>query len=320
MRCRIMTVKVGVIGLGAIGERVIQKFIQHGNTEVVAVCDVNEDRLASMRERHHFRTYRGHIELLQNEEIQLVYLAVPPKYHHQIALDVIAAKKHLLCEKPLANSLLEAEEMANAMEEADLVNAINFPMVYTNVFQKFKELIINGVIGEVNRVEVQMHFTTWPRVWQQNEWIASREQGGFIREVGPHYIQMILDVFGGLQNIHTYVDYPEDEQLCEKGFIARAELTNGTTVLFNGLSGIGQKERISFKVYGDKGTVDLINWSVLSVSEGEGESTVVPLQRSEEIDLIGELVKAMNGEEAKLVSFREGYDVQKVLESLLGKE
>jgi predicted dehydrogenase len=313
-----MTVRVGVIGLGAIGERVIHKFIQHPETEVVAVCDVNEDRLTSIKEKYNVGTYTNYQDMLQDESLSLVYLAVPPKYHHRIALDVIAAKKNLLCEKPLANSILEAEEMVAAAEEAKIVNAINFPMVYSNVFQKFKELILSGKIGHVNRVEVHMHFTTWPRAWQQNEWIASREQGGFIREVGPHYIQMLLEVFGGVENIQSFVDYPEDPTLCEKGFVSRMELQNGTTVLFNGLSGIGQKEHISFKVFGDRGTIDLTNWSVLSISEGDSTPVVYPLQRVEEIDLVAELVKAMGGENGQLVSFKEGYEVQLVLEKLLG--
>jgi predicted dehydrogenase len=315
-----MTVKVGVIGLGAIGERVIHKFIQHPETEVVAVCDVNEDRLTSIREKFHVETFKDYHEMLKDESISLVYLAVPPKFHHRIALDVMAVKKNLLCEKPLANSIQEAEEMVAAAEEAKIVNAINFPMVYSNVFQKFKELILTEKIGQVNRVEVQMHFTTWPRAWQQNDWIAGREQGGFIREVGPHYIQMMLDVFGGVQNIQSFVDYPEDPTLCEKGFISRMELQNGTTVLFNGLSGIGQKEHISFKVFGDTGTIDLTNWSVLSISEGDSTPAVLPLQRVEEIDLVGELVKAVTGNEGHLVSFRDGYEVQRVLESLLGNK
>jgi predicted dehydrogenase len=313
-----MKVKVGVIGLGAIGERVIHKFIQHPETEVVAVCDVNEDRLTSIKEKYNVETYTNYQDMLQDESLSLVYLAVPPKFHHRIALDVMAAKKNLLCEKPLANSIEEAAEMVAAAEEAKIVNAINFPMVYSNVFQKFKELILSGKIGQVIRIEVHMHFTTWPRAWQQNEWIASREQGGFIREVGPHYIQMLLEVFGGVQNIQTFVDYPEDPTRCEKGFISRMELQDGTTVLINGLSGIGQKEHISFKVFGNQGTIDLTNWSVLSISEGDSTSVVYPLQRVEEIDLVAELVKAMGGENGQLVSFKEGYEVQLVLEKLLG--
>jgi predicted dehydrogenase len=313
-----MTVKVGIIGLGAIGERVLQKFIQHPQTEVAAVCDVSIERLNTMSEKYDFHTYQDYNEMLSDETISLVYLAVPPKFHHRIALDVMKAKKHILCEKPLANSIEEAKEMAAAAHESQIVNAINFPMMYSNVFQKMKELVISGKIGEVNRVEVQMHFTTWPRSWQQNDWIASREQGGFIREVGPHYIQMVQDIFGPLSNIQTFVDYPENPTLCEKGFISRMELSTGQTVLFNGLSGIGQKEHISFKIYGDKGTVDLSNWSVLSVSEGDSAPAIYPLIRVEEVDLVGELVKAIQGEDAELVSFRKGYEVQSVLEQLLG--
>jgi predicted dehydrogenase len=313
-----MTVKVGIIGLGAIGERVLQKFIQHPQTEVAAVCDVSIERLNIFSEKYDFHTYQDYKEMLKDETISLVYLAVPPKFHHGIALDVMKAEKHLLCEKPLANSIEEAKEMAAAAHESQIVNAINFPMMYSNVFQKMKEQVISGKIGEVNRVEVQMHFTTWPRSWQQNDWIASREQGGFIREVGPHYIQMVQDIFGPLSNIQTFVDYPENPTLCEKGFISRMELSTGQTVLFNGLSGIGQKEHISFKIYGDKGTVDLTNWSVLSVSEGDSAPAIYPLKREEEVDLVGELVKAIQGEEAELVSFREGYEVQSVLEQLLG--
>ncbi|HYK72873.1 MAG TPA: Gfo/Idh/MocA family oxidoreductase [Pseudoneobacillus sp.] len=313
-----MTIKVGVIGLGAIGERVLNKFVQHPLTEVAAVCDVSEDRLQAVKQKHDVTTYTDYKEMLQDDSISLVYLAVPPKFHHRIALDVINAKKHFLCEKPLANSIDEAYDMAQAAEEARIINAINFPMPYSNVFQTFKEKILNGEIGKVKRVEVQMHFTTWPRAWQQNDWIASREQGGYIREVGPHYIQMVQDVFGGLKNVQSFVDYPEDPSLCENGFVARMELENGTTVLFNGLSNIGQKEHISFKVYGDKGTVEITNWSVLHTSEGDQAPVTHPLQREDKFDLVEELVKAINGEEALLVSFREGYEVQRVLESLLG--
>jgi predicted dehydrogenase len=315
-----MTIRVGIIGLGAIGERVLNKFVQHPLTEVAAVCDVSEQRLAQIKEKITCDTYTNYQEMLKDETITLVYLAVPPKFHHKIALDIIAAKKHLLCEKPLANSISEAAEMAEAAEAGSIVNAINFPMPYSNVFQTFKEKIQSGGIGKVNRVEVHLHFTAWPRAWQQNDWIASREQGGFIREVGPHYIQMMLEIFGAVKNIQTFVDYPEDPSLCEKGFISRLELEDGTPVLFSGLSGIGQKEHISFKVYGDNGTVDLINWSILSISEGEGAPAIVPLERTEEVDLVGELVKAINGEEAQLVSFRKGFEVQVVLEKLLGKE
>jgi predicted dehydrogenase len=313
-----MTKKVGIIGLGAIGERVLRNFQYNEGTVVAAVCDSNEDRLEGLKsELGEVSLYRNYEDLLNNEEIELVYIAVPPKLHHQIALDAIKKGKHILCEKPLANSLDEAREMAEAAEAAGIVNAINFPMMYSNVFRLFKEKAASGTLGEIKRVEVNLHFTEWPRKWQKNNWIAGREQGGFIREVGPHYIQMILDVFGDISDVQSFVDYPQDPDLCETGFVARMTAGDDITVILNGASGIGQQERISFKIFGEKGTIDLLNWSQLAESTKDAEAEMLPIERENEMDLVSEICHSIDGGKARIADFKQGYKVQEVLELLL---
>ncbi|MDZ5472972.1 Gfo/Idh/MocA family oxidoreductase [Bacillus sp. 31A1R] len=311
-------IKVGMVGIGAIGERVLRKFQYHSGVELVAVCDRNEERLNAVKEEFEdVLLYTDHLEMLSKSELDLVYVAVPPKFHHKIALDVLNKGINIFCEKPLANSLEEAKEMLEAALKANVIHAMNFPMIYSNVFQVLKEKIQKGEIGEVKKVEVNLHFTSWPRQWQKNEWIASREQGGFIREVAPHYIQMIYDIFGKISNVHSFVDYPENVELCETGFIAKMELANGIPVLFNGLSGIGQKEHLSFKVYGDQGTIDLTNWSQLTQSSADKPPVTLPIERTEQMDIVMELVKAIEGKPAVVVSFNDGYEVQKTLEEIL---
>ncbi|WP_139785627.1 Gfo/Idh/MocA family protein [Cytobacillus gottheilii] len=311
-------IKIGIIGVGAIGERLLNTFLQHKEVEIAALCDQNHERLNSFKgQLPDVSLYTDYTQLLEDEQIQLVYLAVPPKFHHKIALDIIKRGKHLLCEKPLANSLAEAEEMARAAEDAGIVHAINFPMVYSNVFHLFKEKIRSGSLGELKKAEVNFHFTEWPRQWQQNDWIAGREQGGFIREVAPHYIQMLQHILGNLQVTASFVDYPEDLSKCETGFISRLETENNIPILFNGVSGIGQKEHLSCKVYGEKGAIDLTNWSVLSVSTSETSGEVLEIKRENQHDLVLELTKAIRGEAAQLVDFHEGVKVQKILEDLI---
>ncbi|MGS2777720.1 Gfo/Idh/MocA family protein [Robertmurraya sp. GLU-23] len=313
-------VKVAMIGIGAIGERVLRKFQYHSGVELVAVCDHNAKKLQTLKEDlEDVSLHTDYVDMLQKNEIDLVYIAVPPKYHHEIALYVIKQKKHVLCEKPLANSLNEALEMLQAAREARVTHAMNFPMVYTNVYQLFKDKVLSGEIGEVKRVEVHLHFTEWPRTWQKNNWISSREQGGFIREVAPHYIQMIHDMLGELRDVTSFVDYPEDESLCETSFVTHMKLQNGVTVLFNGVSGIGQKEHLSFKVFGEKGTLDLTNWSQLSMSSPDKPTTVLPIERTEQHDIVMEILNAIEGKEAKIVTFEHGYQVQQVLEKILKK-
>jgi predicted dehydrogenase len=313
-------IKVAMIGIGAIGERVLRKFQYHSGVELVAVCDQNAEKLQALKEDlEDVSLHTDYEEMLQNNEIDLVYIAVPPKNHYEIALHVLKQKKHVLCEKPLANSLNEALEMLQVAKEAQVIHAMNFPMVYTNVYQLFKEKVLSGEIGAVHRVEVHLHFTEWPRAWQKNNWISSREQGGFIREVAPHYIHMILDMLGELQDITSFVDYPVDESLCETSFVSHMKLYNGVTVLFNGVSGIGQKEHLSFKVFGEKGTLDLTNWSQLSMSSPDKPTTVLPIERTEQHDIVMEILKAIEGKEAKIVTFEDGYKVQQSLEKMLRK-
>jgi predicted dehydrogenase len=105
-----------------------------------------------------------------------------------------------------------------------------------------------------------MHFPQWPRIWQQNGWVGKREQGGFVLEVGVHFIQQTLKIFGDIKNIQTRLELPNDPNKCETGIVATAELGDGTPVLIEGLSQIAGEVFIGFTAYGSEGTVSLENW------------------------------------------------------------
>lgn len=312
-------VNVGIVGLGAVGERLLHQFVKHPKTIVAAICDTNTSRLNELQAKiDNVNIYTNYNELISDPSINLVYVAVPPKFHHRVVMEAAKAGKHILCEKPLANSLAEAEEMAGAVENANIVNAINFPLPYSNAVQTFKAKWEAGEIGKLKRVELKMHFPQWPRAWQQNPWIAGREQGGFIREITPHYIQVMEDLFGEITYEQSFIDYPDNPEQCETGVIAKLKLQDGIPVIIDGLSGIGRKEEISFKLYGDKGTLALKNWGQL---EGEtNEQSAFPIEaieNNEHQDLISEIIKAMENKQSRLVSFKDGYNVQKVLEQIL---
>lgn len=310
-------IHIGIIGLGAIGQRLINQFKQHDEVTITAVCDRTEalaretaDKLGGVK------TYSDYKQLLSNEKIDLVYVAVPPKFHHAIVMDAIQAKKHILCEKPLANSLDEAKEMADAAKEAGIVHAMNFPLNYGQAATKFAELINENYIGQLRRLQLSMHFPEWPRAWQKNDWVAGREQGGFVLEVGVHFIQQTLKLFGELHSIRTRLEFPEDPTLCETGIIATAELMDGTPVLIEGMSQIAGKEHIGFTAYGSEGVLTLENWGELRGGKTDDELESISVEEVTPSRLIDELVKAINGGEANLYDFVVGYQAQKVLEEL----
>jgi predicted dehydrogenase len=208
--------------------------------------------------------------------------------------------------------------MLELADENNIIHVMNFPTIYREEFKELERILEDGFIGNLRSVELNAYFQGWPRLWQQNNWISSREQGGFVREVFSHYIQMTQMLFGSIDDIKSQIEYPEDNIKCETGIIATARLQNGVPVLFNSFSHIGMEEHISYSIYGTEGTLTLSNWRELWISKrGEGKTRVKVKEEDGLVNLIEEVIKAVDNKQSKIITFKEGYEVQKVLESLL---
>lgn len=311
---------VGIIGSGVMGERLMHAMNTHERFTVAAVCDAASQRAREVADRFGIAAWHtDHRLLLREAELDLVYIAVPPKFHHPIGLDVLAAGNHLLCEKPLANSVQEGKEMLRAATEAGVIHAMNFPLFYRPIFPELKRRLAE--IGSVRRVDIVTHFHQWPRPWQQTAWLSGREQGGFVREVLPHFLHLTYALLGRCEVVRSDVDYPENQELCETGISALLRLPDGTPVTINGLAGIAHEEHLAYTVYGTKGTLSVKNWSTL-LAGGMGqqlEEVQVPDQDRMHL-LLDELANALDGKEARLIGFDTGLVVQEALEALHGKE
>ncbi|MBM7661909.1 putative dehydrogenase [Bacillus mesophilus] len=152
----------------------VKVFSEHPSVELVAVCDTNQEKVKEAAEHYKIKGYSNHKSMLEQQvDLDMVYVAVPPKWHHDIVVDAIRANKHILCEKPLANSIEEAANMLQLAKKANIIHAINFPINYLSNTRKFGELLESGYIGHLRRIELNMKFPKWPRPWQENDLINS---------------------------------------------------------------------------------------------------------------------------------------------------
>jgi len=189
-------------------------------------------------------------------------------------------------------------------------------LMYSSVVHELKRAVEQKELGDIVRIELHTYFPHWPRRWQQNPWIGSREQGGFIREVFPHYLQLAYHLFGGLDIASHSTEYPMDESLCETGVMAIGKTDGGIPLLLNGLSGVGQEERLEFRVHGTERVMVLRNWSELWV--GEKDVEVKKLEVSGEVaSLIQSCCDVVRGRKALTVGFEEGLLVQGWIDGLL---
>lgn len=304
-------ISIGIIGAGIVGERIIKQIQQEGHAEIRTVYDQQTERLAQISETYGIPMAKS-VEEVLHSDINWVYIATPPAFHAEIAELAASAGINILCEKPLAHNVEGGEMMAAAAQDNRIQTAMHFPLMYKPAVLEMAKRIKSGHIGKIVRIELQTFFPDWPRLWQQNPWIGSRSQGGFVREVFPHYLQLMNRLFGDLSFTSHHISYPEEVEKCETGLIAHGLTRDQIPFLVTGISGIGQKELLQFKVYGEQGVLTLENWSDLYES-AKGEER----QLINEFEDVPSLFEEMSNQSTLLVNFEEGLVVQRYIDLLL---
>ena len=143
------TVNVGVIGVGAMGENHVRVYHKMEEANLMGVSDVSERALKKIEKKYGAKGYTDYCELLTNPEIEVVSVCVPTTFHHAVVMEAIRHKKHVLVEKPIAFTLTEAEEMIAAAKDAGVILATGHVERFNPAVQKAKELIDDGVIGDI---------------------------------------------------------------------------------------------------------------------------------------------------------------------------
>ncbi len=128
----------------------------HYGAEVAAICDLNEKNLRAAGEKYDIpveKQFTDYHDLLNNERINVISVAIPDQQHKQVAIECLQAGKHVLCEKPLALTREDIEDIVKAAEASDRKFMVGQICRFTPAFAKAKEIIESGTIGEVYFVE-----------------------------------------------------------------------------------------------------------------------------------------------------------------------
>lgn len=145
-----MTIKVGVLGAGNIAtSRHIPAFQRHEDTRVVTVYDRNDDRTEAAAAEYDLFAADGPEAVYRQSD--LVSICTPPSTHLELATDAMRAGCHVLCEKPMAMTEREAEEMISVSEAEDRVLSVVHSFLYKKSIRKVDRLIDSGELGTVLR-------------------------------------------------------------------------------------------------------------------------------------------------------------------------
>jgi len=137
--------------------------------------------------------------LLKNNEVELVVIASPSHLHGAQVIEALGRGKHVVCEKPMALSVAEADRMIAAAESAGRILTVFNNMRYWPDFRKVKEIIDSGRLGRIVQVKITLHRFT--RRW---DWQTMREfGGGALFNAGAHVVDLAMQLLGDAEPMVT---------------------------------------------------------------------------------------------------------------------
>ena len=253
-----MSINFGVIGASGIADRrtIPEGIIPASNANLVAVMGRSEQRTRHVAEKYGVKWYLKEEELLDDKEVEAVYIATPNYLHAQQTLSAIRAGKHVLCEKPMAMNTKEAEKMIEEAEKNERKLAIGYMMRFHAWHQKLKQMIESGEIGTpvMGRAELTCWYPRIEDAWRQDPSLGG---GGALFDMGSHCIDLLEMLLGRTVEITAFTDTIVQDYPVEDSSVVILHFENGAMGFVDAHFNVPDSASVNLlEIYGSKGRVE----------------------------------------------------------------
>ncbi len=221
---------------------------------VAAVTDRDWRRMEQVKAKSGAKKgYNDYYGLLADPEVEAVAVNTPPKFHEEMTLEALRAGKHVLCEKPLAQSVEGCINIGEAKRETKLAVLPVHNYAFTPCLENAKEIIQSGEIGEIGRVELRFDNNLWS--YRSRTDFRMEERFGIIEDVLPHVLSVAQAIAG-----------PADGVEQAKGWMKSYEVVDNLSLLMRTEEGVELDCSMNWTslipsfnigVMGDSGRVDM---------------------------------------------------------------
>jgi len=161
-------IRIALIGAGGMGSGDVASSLSTGESELVAVADIYDGRLTRAKEiwGSHIQTTRDYREILSKSDIDAVIVATPDHWHARIAVDAMNAGKDVYVEKPMVQKVADGHLVIEAAKKTNRILQAGSQRVSSILYDKARELLAQGAIGELNLVEAWWDRNSAIGAWQ----------------------------------------------------------------------------------------------------------------------------------------------------------
>jgi len=254
-----MTLETAVVGGGVVSDYHLSGLQQCPDTHLVAICDLDESRAREKATEYDINAYADFEGMLAREELDWIHLCTPVGTHLDLARMAIEDGIPVLIEKPVTESVAEAEALETLVEDHDATVSIVHNHNFSPAMRTARQYIEDGTIGDVRSVDLLYAGETYPDDVRRGAW-AFELAGGEFEEGLPHPIYMVLNLGG-------YPSSPESIQAntalageYAQGFdydSVQFQYTTDDGVLCSGTVLASDVPHKVIQVHGDRGSVEI---------------------------------------------------------------
>ena len=313
--------RLGIIGLGIMGERLAHAAMAHAGWELAAAWDPDPRAAARLGAIAPDARFCAGLE----EAIALsdaLHVASPPAAHITQGRAVLEAGRALLLEKPLSHDVPAARDFVRWATGRPA--AVNFPMASSPAIGQLRTWL--PAIGALRSFDITLAFARWPRSWQAGAaaWLSRRAEGGFTREVASHFLFLAGRLGGPLALAEGSATFPGGDG-AETAIEARLSAGPLPVTLRGALGTTEADDHNLFLIEGEHGRLRLRDWSIAERWDGSAWREAADARPNAEmrpLTLRGQLDKLARlhrGERTELATLEEALAVQEAVEAILSR-
>ncbi|MFD2305031.1 Gfo/Idh/MocA family protein [Enterococcus termitis] len=298
-------INFAVIGYGGMGSYHVHNIMPNENERihVVGTYDICGER-QKISSQHDHKIYRSLEEVLTDEAIEAILIATPNDSHKDLAIQALQARKHVVCEKPVAMNVQELDEILKVAKETNKTFMVHQNRRWDPDFLITRELYKNQQIGDLFQIETRVQGANGiPGDWRHQQ----KHGGGMLLDWGVHLLdQLLFLVDSPVKDVFADLSYILGDEV-DDGFIAYITFENGLRAIVEvGTTNYTKLPRWYLK--GTQGTAIIQDWDLsgeMVIESGEKE-----IQAPKPIQAGVGLTKTMappSGEATKTVALPQGH-------------
>lgn len=201
-------INVAVVGTGFIGPAHIEALRRLPNIKVAALCEATAELAREKADQLGIERAYTFDELLKQDDISCIHICTPNFLHYSQSKAALLAGKHVVCEKPLATKIEEAEELVKIAKEKGLVNAVHFNLRYYPLVRQMKTMREKGDLGTIYSV-MGSYLQDWLFLQNDYNWRLEPDKSGDSRavaDIGSHLLD-VIEYVTGLKIVEVMADF-----------------------------------------------------------------------------------------------------------------